>query len=113
MKLSSLLAGQLINIRDTSGPYANLYGLRPSAYVRTGINLLLGAAGVLAFIFLLLGGVQWITAGGDKDALDKARKRVTQAVIGLAVVFSVYALLYIVQVLFGVNLIQFVINNIQ
>jgi hypothetical protein len=109
----SVSAGVIINLKDTSSPYRNLYNLRPSAYVRTAINILLGAAGVLAFLYLLFGGIRWITAGGDKDALDKARKHITQALIGLAIVFSVYALLYVVQVLFGVNLIQFVITNIQ
>lgn len=108
-----VLAGEIINIQDPTGPYRNVYNLRPSGYVRTAINLLLGFAGVLAFLYLLWGGVQWITAGGDKDALDKARKRITQALIGLAIVFSVYALLYIIRVLFSINLIQVVINNIQ
>ncbi len=110
---SSVFAGVIINLQDPSSPYRNIYNLRPSAYARTAINLLLGFAGVLAFLYLLWGGIQWITAGGDKDALDKARKRITQALIGLAIVFSVYALLYIIRVLFGINLIQVVINNIS
>jgi hypothetical protein len=110
---ASVLAGDIINLQDPSSPYTNLYNLRPSAYVRTAINLLLGFAGVLAFLFLLWGGVQWITAGGDKDALEKARTRITQALIGLSIVFSAYALLYIIRVLFGIDLVQVVINNIQ
>jgi hypothetical protein len=108
----STSAQQIINLKDPSGPYSNLYPLRPSGYVRTAINLLLGFAGVLAFLYLLWGGVQWITAGGDKDALDKARKRITQALIGLSIVFSAYAILYIIRVLFNIDLIQVVINNI-
>ena len=108
----SISAQQIINLEDPSGPYRNLYPLRPSGYVRTAINLLLGFAGVLAFIYLLWGGIQWITAGGDKDALDKARKRITQALIGLSIVFSAYAILYIIRVLFNIDLIQVVINNI-
>jgi hypothetical protein len=109
----TVLAGDIINLQDTTGPYSNIYGLRPSAYVRTAINLMLGVAGVLAFLYLLWGGIQWITAGGDKDAIDKARKRIMYALVGLTITFSAYTLLYIIRILFGINLLQVVINNIQ
>lgn len=81
-------------------------GLRPSGYVSTAINLLLGAAGIIAFFFLLWGGIQWILAGGDKEGTEKARKRITNALIGLAVVFSAYALIFIIKALFGIDIIQ-------
>ena len=86
--------------------YENLVGLTPSDYVAATINILLGVGGVAAFIFLLIGGIQWITAGGDKDALQKAQKKVVQALVGLSIVFSSYAILYIIRVLFQVNLIE-------
>ncbi len=85
--------------------YTFAQGLRPSDYISTAINLLLGAAGVVSFVFLLWGGIQWITAGGDKDAIEKARKRIFSALIGLVIVFSVYTIFYIIRVLFGVDLI--------
>jgi hypothetical protein len=55
-------------------------------------------------------------AGGDKDGLDKARKKISQALIGLAIVFSSYALLRIITILFfgqGTSSINLVINQIQ
>jgi hypothetical protein len=99
----------LIN-NNINSNYTFLRNLTPAAYVVTAINLLLGIAGVLAFLFLLFGGTQWITAGGDKDALDKSRKRIVQALIGLAVVFSAYAIIFIIRVLFNVNLVQFTLR---
>jgi hypothetical protein len=99
-----------INIVTTDPNYAAIERLKPSWYLKTGLNLLLGIAGVGSFIFLLLGGIQWITAGGDKDAVDKARKKITGALIGLAIVFSAYCILYIIRALFNVNLIQFEIS---
>jgi hypothetical protein len=68
--------------------------------------VLLGTAGVAAFIFLLLGGIQWITSAGDKDAVEKARKRITIAMSGLVIVFSAYIFMYVARALFNVNLIQ-------
>lgn len=80
--------------------------LKPSFYLTTILNILLGAAGVFSFIFLLWGGLQWIMAGGDKEAIEKARKKIIGALIGLIIVFSSYVILYTVRVLFNVNLIQ-------
>jgi hypothetical protein len=110
MIYSNLLADDTVNLVPTN--YTNLAALRPSSYAATAINILIGGAGVLSFIFLLYGGVTWIMAGSDKDAVDKSRKRVTQALIGLAVVFSAYALIFIIRVLFQVDLLQFTITNL-
>lgn len=85
--------------------YDSIKDLKPSGYVKTGINVLLGVAGVISFFFLLWGGIQWILAGGDKEGTEKARKRITNALIGLAIVFSAYALLFILNALFGVDII--------
>lgn len=83
--------------------YNFLANIKPSDYVTTAINLFLGLAGVAAFIYLLWGGVQWVTSGGDKEAIEKSRKRIMHALIGLAIVFSAYALILIIQILFGIS----------
>jgi hypothetical protein len=107
----SVLAQDTITITPPT-QYNSLVGLTPSRYVTTAIALLLGFSGVFAFIYLLWGGLQWITAGGDKDAVEKARKKIIQALIGLSVVFSAYAIIYIIRVLFQVNLISVTITNL-
>jgi len=93
--------------------FAGLNNIRPSGVISMIINILLGGAGVIAFIFLLWGGLQWILAGGDKEGTEKARKRITSALIGLAIVFSAYALLYILRALFNIDLIRFNITGIN
>lgn len=100
-----------VDIR-TNIRYNALANIKPSQYVTAAINLILGAAGVVAFIFLLWGGVQWILAGGDKEGTEKARKRITSALIGLAIVFSAYALIFIVQALFGISIISVNLSRI-
>jgi len=108
-----VLADDNINLgADTNSQFYNLTTLRPSAYVKTAINVLLGGAGVLAFLYLLIGGLQWITAGSDKDAVEKSRRKIVQALTGLAIVFSVYAIIFIIRVLFQVDLLQFNITNL-
>ncbi len=100
-----LVSADVINFVDPNSPYVNITKLLPSNYVKTAIEILIGGAGVLSFLYLLLGGVQWITAGSDKDAVEKSRKKIINALIGLALVFSVYAILFVVRALFGIDLI--------
>lgn len=80
--------------------FAKVAGYTVPKLISTGLNLLFVAAAVVSFIFLIVGGIQWITAGGEKDNLDKARKKITGAVIGLAIVLSVYAIATIVDIIF-------------
>ena len=78
-------AGIPINIVPEAGSgYEQLNNIGPASIVRTIITLMLGASGVISFIFLLWGGLQWIMAGGDKDGIDKARKKMSGSLIGLA-----------------------------
>ncbi|KKU62737.1 MAG: hypothetical protein UX87_C0044G0010 [Candidatus Amesbacteria bacterium GW2011_GWA1_47_16] len=92
-----------INIIDPASPYKTVQNLVPSRLVTGFINIFLGASGVVAFLYLLWGGIQWISSGGDKEGVEKARKRITHALIGLSVVFSAYALIYIIRVLFNIQ----------
>ncbi|HCS79203.1 TPA: hypothetical protein DIV55_05705 [Patescibacteria group bacterium] len=78
--------------------------LRPKLVPDTEIGGVIGAvvgvvliiAAVLAFIFLLLGGIQWITSGGDKAGLEAARNKITNAIVGLIIVASAWAIMLLV-----------------
>lgn len=98
------------NVDARFQPLANI---SPFDMLRVLVNFLLGIAGVAAFIFLLWGGLQWILAGGDKEGTEKARKKITNALIGLAIVFSAYALLFIIKTLFGINVFSVNIGKIS
>ena len=73
--------------------------------VRGAIQFILVVAFVLAFIFLIVGGVRWITAGGDEKGVAGARNTITAALIGLVIVLVAYALIRLVELFFGVNII--------
>ena len=68
-----------------------------------GFGIVLGA--VFCLLWLLLGGISWITSSGDKAKLEQARDQITQALVGLAIVMSVWGLwLLITQRFFGLTL---------
>lgn len=59
----------------------------------TGVlNVLLGLAALIAAIFILLGGVQYITSQGDEAAAAKAKNTIIYAVIGLIVIGLAYVI---------------------
>ncbi len=62
-------------------------------------------AGLLALIFLLTGALSWVTSGGNKENVDKARDKITNAILGLIMIVGVLALVVTLeQMVFGGNL---------
>lgn len=49
-------------------------------------------AGVFALIYLLLGASAWITSGGDKDKVEKARDKIQAALVGIILIILVVAI---------------------
>jgi len=111
--LSALALGDTIDLKGINNPnFKAITEYRPSQMITAGLNILLIIAALVSFAFLLFGGIQWILAGGDKDNTEKARKRITNALIGLAIVFSAYAITFIINALFGVNIFQLELKQI-
>ncbi len=93
------------NIRgfdSNSIPFPNLGKL-----ISNILSLLFFFAALLAFLFIILGGIQWITAGGDKVAAQSARDRITAAVIGLVIVVAAFAITVILSKVLGINLFEY------
>lgn len=67
------------------------------------ISLVLVIAGILAFVYLIWGGLQWITSGGDKGNVEVAQKRIQAALVGLFIVFASWAVMLLIQSFLGVN----------
>lgn len=61
-------------------------------------------AGLAAFIFLIIGGFQYLTSGGDKIQAQAARDRITYAILGLVIVVAAIAIANILGAVFGVNI---------
>jgi len=57
------------------------------------LSFVMVIAALLVFLYLIWGGIEWITSGGDKGKTETARNKITSAVIGLIVVAASYAIL--------------------
>ncbi len=69
------------------------------------VGTLLILAALLAFFFLILGGIQWITSGGDKAGMEAARNKITHAIVGLIIVGAAWAIMLLIQNFLGVSII--------
>ena len=56
------------------------------------IKVALGFLGVVAVVVVLIGGFQYMTAGGSEEKVSKARKWIISGIIGLAIILSAYAI---------------------
>lgn len=74
------------------------------------VGTLLIVAALLAFFYLILGGIQWITSGGDKAGMEAARNKITHAVVGLVIVGAAWAIMILVQNFLGVTIIGGTLN---
>jgi hypothetical protein len=60
------------------------------------LDFLLGIVGIIAVIMLLIGGIAYMTAGGDTKRAETGRDIVKNALIGIAIVMS--ALILVKQI---------------
>jgi hypothetical protein len=66
------------------------------------LNYLLGLVGSIALLFLIIAGVMYMTAAGNEERITSAKKILTGALIGLAIVLLAYSLLVEIRNILGV-----------
>lgn len=73
----------------------------------TLISSLLAAFIIVGALFtlfnLLQGGLGWITSGGDKTALEGARNRIQNAILGLLITAATWALFILLTKFLGIT----------
>src|ERR1051326_9483449 len=55
-------------------------------------RLLLLVAGAVAVLFVIIGGYQYMTSGGNEESAEKGRKTVTNAIIGVVIIILSYVI---------------------
>lgn len=58
----------------------------------TIINIAFLAAGLVAVIYLIIGGFRYVTSGGNAEAIEGAKATILNAIIGLIVIFISFLL---------------------
>ena len=72
------------------------------------------AIGAIIFVFMIIiGGIQWIVSGGDKMSVENARKRIMHAIIGLLILFAVWAIIKLIEGFFGISILSLDIASLE
>ncbi len=75
----------------------------PSELLSRLLRSIMIIAGVLVFAYLIWGGIEWITSGGDSSKTEAARDKIMAAVVGLIILASTYAIFQLMLTLLGVE----------
>ena len=104
----NLIAQGLQDYRLGNPVLGNLGNLSGSQFfqglLRGLINLGLIVGSVIFLFMLLIGAIQWISSGGDKANVEAARSRLTTALIGLVLLFAVFAVIKVIDTFFGTDI---------
>lgn len=82
---------KLANCDGSSDPQKCLKDNPLIIWTRTAINFLAAGVGVIVTIMIIIGGIQYAAAGPNPQAVQAAKKKITNAIIALLAFFFLYA----------------------
>jgi hypothetical protein len=74
--------------------------------IGTILNLAFMIGGLILLVMIIISGIQWMTAGGNKEALASAQGRLTSAIIGFVVLASTYAIISLIANVLNVGFLK-------
>jgi hypothetical protein len=69
--------------------------VQASLYIRYALQVV----GIIFLVLMVYAGFLWMTAGGNEENVEKAKKLIMAAVIGIAIVLAAYSITYFVTYL--------------
>ena len=74
-------------------------GLGTADLKTTVVNIIAWALGIfslVAVVMIIIGGMQWLTSGGNEERIELAKKTISSAVIGMIIVLLAWAIVIFV-----------------
>lgn len=102
LKANASLCGSLTfpGGQTISGPVDNCNLNTPAGLISAFLPAILGIAGFLTVIFIVISGIQFILSSGNPEAAAGAKNRLIYALVGFALIVLAFAILQIVNRLF-------------
>lgn len=98
-KCGTKISTSILDVCDCGGGEGIMYILN------LAINILTAGIGVVAVIGIVIAGIQYLTAGGSEEQVKKAKRRIFEIVLGLAVYVLIYAILsWLIPDFNGINI---------
>jgi hypothetical protein len=68
----------------------------PVGFIAFIIRILLYLAGMIAVLFVIIGGYQYITSSGNEEQAEKGRKTLVNAIIGIVIIVLSYVIINVI-----------------
>jgi hypothetical protein len=99
------MPNEQINLLPPAGSgFENLTSISFARLISAAIQMVLILSAIIFFFILVLGGIRWITSGGDKGKTEGARSQITAALVGLVIVFAAWAIIQLIEIFFDVDI---------
>jgi len=70
------------------------------------LSFVMVIAALLLLLYMIWGGIEWVTSGGDKGKTESARNKITSAVIGMIILAAAFAVTNMVVYFLGFDDLQ-------
>lgn len=91
-----------LGIKSGIGQNAQAEGIVQTILVNV-VSLFFAVGGIGVVVYFVWGAVDWIMSGGDKEKVSNARKKMTNAIIGLVLLSLSYVIISLVGQVVGFN----------
>lgn len=82
------------------------------SFVAELINIALVVAAIIFIFVMIIGGITWMSSGGDKQKVEAAQSHVSNGLIGLLIVLAVFAFLGLIETLFDIDILTLDIGKL-
>lgn len=83
------------------------------SYLNSILSITMVVCLLLVFYYFISAGFQWITSGGDKGKTEEARNKIVNAVVGIIIVASSFALVGFVAYVLGFGSFNEALTNVK
>jgi len=96
LALAPAVFAQTLDVGLQYGEYTGLSSQDIRISIMKIVRAALGFLGVLVIVIILYGGFIWMTSGGNPEKIDKAKKILTNALIGLIIILSAFSIVWFI-----------------
>jgi len=97
---------ETIKLQPSSDTFKDLTALTVPNMVSGAISMVMLVVALVFFFMLIWGGLKWVMSQGEEKAVAGARAQITNALVGLAIVFAAWAIMQLIDVVFNVQILQ-------
>jgi type IV secretory pathway VirB2 component (pilin) len=84
--------GVLATLFNADATFAVDGAAQVQSFIKSIVTTLIGVAGAVAVVFVVIGGFHYITSSGNPEKLDKAKSTLKYAGFGLVIVLAAYTI---------------------